>query len=94
MSYPARTTRNADLAKIHLAKKQLGMSQEEYTAVLQSQAGVSSSADLDQNGRQKVLAYLVRQGFKAKASLGNEAAPSGLRRRQTSCRWSAASAPN
>ena len=68
MSYPARTTRNADLAKIHLAKKQLGMSQEEYTAMLQSQAGVFSSANLDQSGRQKVLAYLARQGFKAKAS--------------------------
>lgn len=68
MSYPARSTRNADLAKIHLAKKQLGMSQEEYTAMLQSQAGVSSSADLNQTGRLKVLTYLARQGFKAKAS--------------------------
>jgi phage gp16-like protein len=67
MSHPA-PPRNTDLAKIHVAKKQLGMSDEDYRAMLWAQARVHSSKDLDHVGRAKVLAHLERLGFKAKAS--------------------------
>jgi phage gp16-like protein len=67
MSHPA-PPRNADLAKIHVAKKQLGISDEDYRAMLWAQARVTSAKDLDHVGRAKVLAHLERLGFKAKAS--------------------------
>lgn len=62
------SNRNADLAKIHVAKKQLGLTDEEYRAILHSQASVTSASALDDAGRRKVLAYLQQRGFKPKAS--------------------------
>ena len=56
--------RRRDLAKIHIAKKQLGMSDTVYREMLGSVAGVSSAADLDGHGRSKVLAHLKNCGFK------------------------------
>lgn len=67
MSKLARNHRNADLAKIHMAKKDLGMTDEDYTAMLKAQGGASSSGDLDHAGRQQVLAYLGKLGYKPKA---------------------------
>lgn len=55
--------RRADLAKIHLAKKELGMSDEDYRAMLWTQGRVHSSADLDHAGRQRVLAHLKACGW-------------------------------
>lgn len=53
-----------DLVKIQIAKKQLGLDDETYRAMLKGVAGVSSSKDLDQAGLQKVLQHLRRSGFK------------------------------
>jgi len=39
-------SRSANLAKIHIAKKQLGMDDATYRAMLQSHGGVTSSKDL------------------------------------------------
>lgn len=50
--------RNAELAKIHIGRKQLGMDQATYEAMLWTQARVKSSADLDSYGRHKVLQYM------------------------------------
>lgn len=69
MSKLARDHRNSDLAKIHIAKKQLGLTDEDYRALLQGYGGASSSSELDHAGRQRVLAYLQGIGFKPKASL-------------------------
>ena len=68
MSNLARDHRNGDLGKIHIAKKQLGMSDEEYRAILQNHGGANSSKDLDHAGRKRVLDYFVFLGFKPKAS--------------------------
>lgn len=62
----AQDMRNRDLAKIHLAKKQLGMDEGTYRAMLLSVAGVESAADLDEAGRFKVLKHLYRNGFTSK----------------------------
>lgn len=55
--------RKRDLAKIHIAKKQLGLDDDTYRALLLEVAGVESAADLDEAGRYKVLNQLYRRGF-------------------------------
>lgn len=54
----------ADLAKIHIAKKQLAMDDDAYRAMLKSVAGVESAKSLSLSGVSKVLAHLKRCGFK------------------------------
>lgn len=61
---PTTDRRNADLAKIHIAKKQLGLDDEAYRAMLWTVARVKSSADLDEYGRKRVLEHMRRGGFK------------------------------
>ena len=56
--------RRRDLAKIHIAKKQLGMSDTAYREMLKNITGVASAADLDGHGRSKVLVHLKYCGFK------------------------------
>lgn len=68
MSKLARDHRNGDLAKIHVAKKALNMTDEDYRAMLWTQGRVHSAADLDHTGRQRVLAHLKACGFKPAAS--------------------------
>jgi phage gp16-like protein len=72
MSKLARDHRNADLAKIHVGKKQLNMSDEDYRAMLWTQGRVHSSKDLDHAGRASVLDYLKAIGFKAEAKPGTQ----------------------
>ncbi len=57
--------RRRDLAKIHLAKKQLGLDDDTYRDMLWAVARVRSSADLDFTGLQRVLAHLQSRGFKS-----------------------------
>lgn len=68
MSKLARDHRNTDLAKIHVAKKQLGMTEDDYRAMLWTQGRVKTSSDLDHAGRQRVLDHLKACGFKPVAS--------------------------
>jgi phage gp16-like protein len=68
MSNLARDHRNSDLSRIHIAKKQLGLSDEEYCVILLNHGGAESSKDLDHAGRKRVLDYFVFRGFKPVAS--------------------------
>lgn len=61
-----KSHRHAALAKIHIAKKQLGMDDVTYREMLRSVAGVESAGKLDVHGLDAVLAHLRRAGFKAK----------------------------
>lgn len=56
-----------DLAKIHIAKKDLGLDDATYRALLARVAGVSSARDLDATGRAAVLRELRRGGWTPKA---------------------------
>ena len=56
--------RTNDLAKIHIAAKDLGMDRETYEAMLWTVARVRSSRDLDVAGRAKVLTHLKALGWK------------------------------
>jgi phage gp16-like protein len=60
----APDARRADLAKIHLAIKELRWDESMYRDVLQTVCGVRSSGDLDATGRQRFLEHLQRCGWK------------------------------
>lgn len=65
---PPRSRRNAQLAKIHVAKKQLGLDDDTYRDLLHSAAGVRSASKLDPAGVARVLERLRALGWKDKAS--------------------------
>jgi phage gp16-like protein len=58
-------TRRDDLAKIHIAKKNLGLSDDVYREMLFNIAGVESAKDLDEKGRKKILKHLSACGFRS-----------------------------
>ena len=58
--------RQAELAKIHIAAKQLGLDDDAYRAMLWTVARVRSAGDLDQAGRSTVLDHLKSRGFEAR----------------------------
>jgi phage gp16-like protein len=64
----AKDKRARDLAKIHIAKKQLAMDDATYREMLLAVAGVDSAAKLTADGRRAVLAHLYRSGFSSKRS--------------------------
>lgn len=62
--YPAQyADKRRDIKIIHIAKKQLGLDDETYRAMLWAVARVKSSLELDFAGRKKVLDHLESRGF-------------------------------
>lgn len=57
--------RNRELGRIHLLAKQLGLTRDQYEAVLWTQARVESAADLDAHGRQVVIQHLQAHADRA-----------------------------
>lgn len=55
--------RQTDLAQIHIAKKALGLEDDAYRNILRTVARVSSSADLDDAGRRRVLEHFKKCGW-------------------------------
>jgi phage gp16-like protein len=55
---PSADRRRAELAKIHILAKQLGLDDDAYRAVLWTVARVDSARDLDAHGRAAVLEQL------------------------------------
>lgn len=60
------TIRNLQLSKIHIAKKDLGLDDETYRALLGRVAGVSSAKDLNPRQIGAVLAEFGRLGWESK----------------------------
>jgi len=58
--------RRADLAKIHIAWKQIGMSEDEYRDLIFAMFGKRSAGDLDGVGRKLLLERFKTIGFKPK----------------------------
>lgn len=58
-------TRNLQLSKIHIAKKDLGLDDETYRALLARVAGVRSAKDLKPRQIGRVLAEFARLGWTA-----------------------------
>lgn len=63
----AQDVRRNELAQIHVAKKDLGLDEETYRAMLWAIARVRSSADLDWEGRKRVIDHLKAKGWKNKS---------------------------
>lgn len=59
-------SRRRELAKIHLATKQLGLDEETYRSMLWTVARVHSAKDLDAAGRARVLEHLRSRGFRSR----------------------------
>lgn len=71
----AEALRKRELAMIHVAKKDLALPDDEYRSLLLVVTGKSSSADLDWQGRKKLLDHFKKAGFKVKAKAGARPLP-------------------
>jgi len=58
--------RRSQLAQIHIARKDLGLDEDTYRAMLMDVAGVDSSAKLNAKQRKDVLARFESKGWKNK----------------------------
>lgn len=61
------TSRRADLARIHMAKKELGLDDEAYRELLKGLTGKVSAGDLDHRQRFQVLKAMANLGAKPAA---------------------------
>lgn len=59
---------NKQKAILHIAKAQLGLSEEQYREILKEHGGAESSVQLDDFGFDKVLRFFVKMGFKKKTA--------------------------
>lgn len=73
-SFPESERRRL-LAKIHIAKTQLGWDEDQYRGALMDVAGVDSAAKLTVKGFKLFLDYLYRCGFKDGAPKGKRLSP-------------------
>ncbi len=53
--------RTKELATIHMLKKKLGLSDENYRVLLEAQTGLTSAGDLEPHQRRAVIAEMQRQ---------------------------------
>jgi len=67
--------RSPALAKIHIAKKDLGLSEDDYRAILLRVAGADSAARLDARGHAAVLREFQRLGWSPERKLRKSAKP-------------------
>lgn len=72
-------SRNTDLAKIHIARKDLDLSESDYRALLTRVAGVDSAARLGPDGHRAVLAEMKKLGFRVRPKIAGRAAAPGDR---------------
>ena len=78
--------RTRELAQIHVAIKQLGMSEQDHRSLLLSVCGVNSSADLDYRARQRYITHLKKIGFKPKRT-GDRAPADDAQSRKMRALW-------
>ncbi len=67
------------LAKIHVAKKRLGLDEDTYRAMLHEVAGVDSAAQLDNHGLIAVIEHLSTKGFEGKRGKPHFGCPHNLK---------------
>lgn len=69
------TKRNADLACIHIAAKQIGLDKPHYRALLLERYGRDTAAGLDDSQRADLISELVRRGARIGARGNRKAKP-------------------
>ncbi len=62
-------------AIIHVAKKELGLEDDDYRAILARVTGVSSVKDMDERQKQAVLTEMKRLGFRIRTTRGGRTVP-------------------
>ena len=67
--------RRRELAQIHIAVQQLGMTEDDHRSLLWSVCQVKSAADLDWTGRKRYLDHLKKLGFKPRSKAGRSSQP-------------------
>lgn len=72
--FPANPRRRAMLAKIHVAKKQLGLDEDDYRQILLEEAGRTSAGDCSEAELERVLRRFEAKGFKPLPKAGAQAA--------------------
>ena len=77
----ATNLRRSELAQIHIAVQQVGMTDDDHRALLWSVCKVKSSADLDWAGRKRYIDHLKTLGFKPRTKSGQAGKPSQPRPR-------------
>lgn len=60
--------RNAMIAKLHIAKKELALDEADYRAVLVRATGKSSAAEMSVGEIERAIAAMTALGFKARAA--------------------------
>ena len=70
------------IALIHVAKKQLGLNEDDYRAAVQTYGGAGSSKDLSRFGFKNLMKHLEKCGFKStgESSRPGMATPAQLRK--------------
>ena len=68
----ASQRRRAMLGKVHIAKKQLSLSEDDYRQIIMDESGKMSAADLTDAQLHRVLGRFERQGFKPLAKSGGK----------------------
>jgi phage gp16-like protein len=71
----AEESRRRDLSIIHLAKKDLQLTDDEYRDLMLGVTGKTSSAQLDWQGRHKLIEHFKKLGFKVKGTQADRPAP-------------------
>ena len=69
--------RKAELAKIHIGAKAMGLDRDAYEDLLESLTGKRSSAGVDRAGRLKVLDHMRSKGVRFGRPRGKRRRPSG-----------------
>jgi len=74
-------SRNAMLAKIHIAVKDLGISEEDYRDILEAEFGVRSASKLMERDLDRLIARFRACGWKPKKSRPGRSQAEALRER-------------
>ena len=72
---------NAELAKIHIAKKQLNLNDDDYRAILERVTGRATSKGMTANQHAAVLAEFNRLGWKVTSGNGTARASGNWRKK-------------
>lgn len=75
--------RSAQLIKIHLAIKELGIDIDDYRLLLRNHFNVDSSVDLDDDGRDRLIQYFISLGWQPKAKDGHPFQPTSHKKDKT-----------
>ena len=89
----AEEQRKGLLAKIHIAKKALGLTQDQYEAIL-SGLGVESARNLDIRGLEKLVDYMKYLGFRPYRPRKRSSVEQRITALQNRCRQIAAEIPD